>query len=75
MSATLMAGSFPVSDRFHLLVLFLEKSLADFPFWGVLGQLTFNLSSFKASYFSDLAFGCLSLLSFFLSEWNPFLLG
>ena len=55
---TLVAGPFLISHNFLLLVLLPQKSLADFPFWGVLKELTFDPSSFKASHpFLDLAFG------------------
>ena len=68
MPTTLVAGLFLVSYNFFLLVLFLQKPLADFPFWGVPKELTFNLSSFKASTPHLFRFNFLSFLSFFLSE-------
>jgi len=44
-----MVGPFLISHNFLLLVFLSQKSLADFPFWGVLKELTFGPFSFKAS--------------------------
>ena len=68
MPATLVAGPFLISHNFLLLVLFPQKPLADFLFWGVPREPTFNLSSFKVSTPHLFKFSFLSFLSFFLSE-------
>ena len=47
--ALLMTDSFLISLSFLLLVLFPQKLLADLPFWDVLEELSFNLSSSNAS--------------------------
>ena len=75
MPATLVTGLFLVSYNFFLLVLFLQKPLADFPLWGVPKELTSNLSSFKAFTPHLFKFNFLSFLSFFLSEAITSLLG
>ena len=49
-STTLVAGPFLISHNFLLLVLLPQKSPANFPFWGVLKDMTFDPSSFKASH-------------------------
>ena len=71
--ATLVTGPFLISHNFLLLVFLPQKSLADFLFYGVLRELTFNHSSFKASkpHLFRLSF-CLPFpLSFFPSELIP----
>ena len=75
MPATLVAGPFLVSYNILLLVLFPQKPLTDFSFWGVLRELTSNLSSFKGSTPHLFRFSFLSFLSFFPSEPIPSLPG
>ena len=65
-------GPFLVPYNFLFLVLSPWKSLADFPFWGVLRELT---SAFWLFYLFRLSFWLFFFLSFFPSERNPFLLG
>ena len=71
--ATLVVDSFLVPHYFLLLGFLPHNPLADFPFWGVLKELTFSPSSFKASrsHIFKLNFWLFFLLSFFTSELVP----
>ena len=71
--AKLVAGPFFISYYFLLLEFIPPKLLADFPFWGVLKELTFCPSSFKASrsHFFRLNFWLFFPLLFFPSELIP----
>ena len=68
--ATLVASPFLIPHYFLLLGFLPQKPLANFPFWGVLKELTFGPSSFKASrsHLFKLNFWLYLPLSFFLSE-------
>ena len=70
-SATLVASPFLIFHNFLLLVFLPQKPPVDFPFWGVLKELTFGPSSFKAFTLFRLRFWLPFLLSFFPSELIP----
>ena len=74
---TLVASPFLIPHYFLLLGFLPQKHLANFPFWGVLKELTFGPSSFKASksHIFKLNFWLFLPLSFFLSELIPSLPG
>ena len=71
--ATLVASPFLIPHYFLLLEFFPQKPLVDFLFWGVLKELTFDPSSFKASrsHIFKLNFWLFFPLSFFPSELIP----
>ena len=73
MLATLVAGPFLIPHYFLLFGVLPQKPLVAFPFWGVLKELTFGPSSFKASksHLFKLNFWLFFPLSFFPSELIP----